>query len=423
MNIQPPLKYEIRRKNIPKIKIFSVNGAFWYDFFGNLIPWSNGDYLGPNEGFIVFNNSGLSPDDVIWTGKTISINPSGDTGCNLSIELYDYLERPLSSGYYVWTGTTINSTISGGDDNCDLSIDLPFWKYIEKSEAFDDFQIPLYLESTVDEMGVMVGFDGELEQIEQICNFSYTQTGNTIQVYNTVDTSKVSEIHNVDFIVDWGDGTNDILSTTGITTSKTYPTTGEKTISISINTPWTQFETKKTIKVPSDTTIINPMGTLSGFTIPYTNITGQTLDYLNDLEYNGVNTGYTTFNYASIGKSRISEKKLYGNNTYTGVTIGTLNGVSYSGYTIDGLYYQDFEDGITTITGTTSGFTKEEVVNRLLTRNEHFIGFIDEPVIYSDIFIERGKQGVLEKTLRLSEIDNTGELGVYGNGYFNIRKQ
>ena len=97
--------------------------------------------------------------------------------------------------------------------------------------------------------------------------------------------------------------------------------------------------------------------------------------------------------------------------------------MAYSAYTIDNLYYQDFEDGITTITGTTSGFTKEEVINKVITRNEHFLGFIDEPVIYSDIFVERGKQGVMEKTLRLSEIDNTGELSIYGNGYFNIRKQ
>jgi hypothetical protein len=59
----------------------------------------------------------------------------------------------------------------------------------------------------------------------------------------------------------------------------------------------------------------------------------------------------------------------------------------------------------------------------MITRNEHFLGFIDEPVIYSDIFVERGKQGVLEKSLRLSELDNTGELNIYGNGYFNIRKQ
>jgi hypothetical protein len=75
------------------------------------------------------------------------------------------------------------------------------------------------------------------------------------------------------------------------------------------------------------------------------------------------------------------------------------------------------------ISGSTSTFTKEEVINRMITRNEHFIGFIDEPTIYSDIFVERGKQGVMEKNLRLGEIDNIGEVGIYGNGYFNVRKQ
>jgi hypothetical protein len=299
------------------------------------------------------------------------------------------------------------------------------WENISKSEAYDDHDIPLFLESSVDEMGVMVGFDGQIEQVEQICNFSYTQTGNTVYVYNTIDTSKVSEIYDINFTVDWGDGTSSILTATGITANKTYSSTGSTVISISVNTPWTQFETKKVIQIPSNTTVPNPLGTFSGFTIPYTNITGQSQSYINDYDNDcgGTYTGNTVFYYASIGKSRINEKKLYGGNTYTGVTTGITNNLIYSAYTIDDLSYRDFEDGTTTITGATSGFTKEEVINCVITRNEHFLGFIDEPVIYSDIFVERGKQGVLEKTFRLSEIDNTGELSYYGNGYFNIRKQ
>jgi hypothetical protein len=75
------------------------------------------------------------------------------------------------------------------------------------------------------------------------------------------------------------------------------------------------------------------------------------------------------------------------------------------------------------ITGNTSTFTKEDVINQMITRNEHFIGFIDDPTIYSDIFVERGKQGVMEKNLRLGEIDNMGEMNIYGNGYFKVRKQ
>ena len=44
-------------------------------------------------------------------------------------------------------------------------------------------------------------------------------------------------------------------------------------------------------------------------------------------------------------------------------------------------------------------------------------------MIYSDIFVERGKMGVSEFNLRLSEIDNLGELDIYGNGFFNVQKQ
>ena len=386
MNPKVDNTYQILRRTIQNINLYSLTSPYWYDSYGNLIPWSDSQTLPPPDGEIIYN---------------VSTN--------------------VPVGYYIWTGSTISSA-PYGDAGSDLTIELFSWGLITKAEAYGDHYLPLFLESKADEMGVMVGFSGELEQIEQICNFSYTQSGNTVNVYNTVDTTKVSEIHDIDFTVDWGDGTTSTLTTTTLTASNTYSTPSGYTLSISIDTPWTKFITKKLIKVPSNTTVTNPLGTFSGFTIPYTTITGASINYLNNLEYTN-NTGYTTFNYAAISKSRIDEKKLYGSNIYSGVTTGTTSGVVYSAYTIDGLYYQDFEDGVTTITGATSGYTKEEVFNTMITRNEHFIGFIDEPVIYSDIFVDRGKQGVLEKSLRLSELDNTGELDVYGNGYFNVRKQ
>lgn len=316
MDIKPPLKYEIRRKSIPNLKLYPVDKPYWFNSLGGLLELTNTDLIDSLDGYIIYN----------VTGGTVS------------------------SGYYVWSGETLDGT-SYGDTDCDLSLKLYEWESISKSEAYDDHDIPLFLESSVDEMGVMVGFDGQIEQVEQICNFSYTQTGNTVYVYNTIDTTKVSEIYDINFIVDWGDGTSSILTTTGITANKTYSSTGVTTISISINTPWTQFETKKIIQIPSNTTVPNPLGTFSGFTIPYTNITGQTQDYLNDYDSDcdGTYTGNTIFYYASIGKSRINEKKLYGGNTYTGVTTGITNNLVYSPYTIDDLSYRDFEDGVTTI--------------------------------------------------------------------------
>lgn len=289
------------------------------------------------------------------------------------------------------------------------------------------FNIPVFLESSADEMGVMVGFDGDITQIEEFCNFTYTQTGSTIQVYNTVHIESFKKYFDAVFTVNWGDGTTSNLpahTTENLTSAtKTYSTNGQYVISITLDSPWNTQKLQKNVTIPEDITITNPFGTFSGFTIPYTNITGATQDYINNLDYTNV-TGDTTFVYVSIGKSRIVEKKLYGVDEYTGVTSGTtIDGVIYYDYTIDNLSFRDYSDGYTMITGSTYGFTKEEVFNKMITRDEHFLGFVDEPTIYSDVFVERGKQGVMENNLRLVEIDNVGELEVYGNGYFNIKKQ
>jgi hypothetical protein len=122
----------------------------------------------------------------------------------------------------------------------------------------------------------------------------------------------------------------------------------------------------------------------------------------------------------AIGKSRIDEVRKYGTvNAYSGLTITD----NYTGYTINELYYMDYADGYTHITGTTASYQNEEVYQGMVTRNEHLLGFIDEPQIFSDIFVERGKQGIMERNLRLGEMDSVGEISVYGSGYFNVKKQ
>ena len=85
----------------------------------------------------------------------------------------------------------------------------------------------------------------------------------------------------------------------------------------------------------------------------------------------------------------LKNQKLYGTNAgYSGVTV-TLE---YSGYTIDGLVYRDYPDGYTHISGVTSGttetFFQDEIYNGMITRNEHFLGFVDDPQIFSDVFVE-----------------------------------
>jgi hypothetical protein len=367
--------YKILKNQIPKVKLHSLTGQYWFDSFGNLFPWSGGTNLSPEIDSIYYN----------VTGGTVN------------------------SGYYKWNGTT--------------------WISYTGSTANDNY-IPIFLESSVDEMGVMVGFDGNITQLNQLANFTYTQTGSTIQIYNSSDPLILRTLKEETYTINWGDGNvSGITITDGTpsallpTLSHTYSTPSEYIISITLDSPWTKQKLSKSVTIPQDISISNPLGTFSGFTIPFTINTGQTIDYLNDYDYVQGYTGNTTISFAAIGKSRISELKLYGSNTYSGVTTGTSNGVGYSAYTIDGLFYTDYSDGYTIITGQTSGYTKEEVFSSVITRNEHFLGFIDEPTVYSDIFIERGKQSPLENNLRLCEIDNVGELDVYGNGFFNVKKQ
>ena len=190
------------------------------------------------------------------------------------------------------------------------------------------------------------------------------------------------------------------------------------------------------------------------FTIPsyllsdgtYSTETGKTQSYLTDLEYPSGFTAYptgttaTSFTFMAIGSSRLAELKKYGSTGYTQtLTSGTISGVTYTGYTIDGLSYKDMANGYTQITGNTANYfttlpvgykvgdsptyATEYVMNKVLTRNEHFLGFVEQPRVYSDVFVERGKQGVMEMNLRLGEIDNMGELTIYGNGFFNVKKQ
>ncbi len=369
--------YQILLNKTPKTILVSETSQNWYDSANQLFPWSGSLYYGPNINDIHYNTGGT-----------------------------------LSEGYYKWNGIK--------------------WVSIDSVDSYLSYNIPIYLESHTDEFGVMVGFDGDIEQIEQIVNFTYTQSNNTVTVYNTVNPDKLRVIVQQTYTVNWGDGTTSqievnsgIINTNFPNVSHTYAINSGYTITILLDSPWSNQKLSKNIQVPAEYSVKNEFGTFTGIEIPaYSNLTGQTQNYLNDLDYTN-NTGYTLsgFTYLSIGKSQISKLKLYGSNTYSGVTIGSDSIGNYSAYTIDNLYYKDYPDGYTMITGTTTGFTKEEVFNNLITRNEHFLGFVDEPTIYSDIFVQRGKQNVMENNLRLGEVDSVGELSVYQNEYFNIKKQ
>ena len=431
------IEHKILKKPIQTGSLVSLISQNWYDYNGNLTPWSGSVYIGPNIGDGMYNFTG-----------------SVDNRYSSSV----------AEGYYKWGGSTwISTSLSG---------------------ISESYNLPIFLESTVDELGVMVSFDGGVEQIEQLCNFTYTQSGSMVTLYNSVNPDKLRKIVDQEYTINWGDGspTSGSIVNKGIvgqglpSIEHKYPTvTGSTTASyvltLSLDSPWTKEKISKNIFISTGSVLTNQeiLGTftytgveqyISGSLTNFYLQTGKTQNYLNDYEYV---TGYTatpakSFKFMAIGKSRVNELKQYGTSSIIpGMVTGQTSGTTeiWTGYTIDNLYYQDFPNDFTMITGsvpnhrfgptsgytyeisgsilntvpylTTSGnttnFVTEYVVNHMLTRNEHFLGFIDDPTVYSDIFVERGRQGVMENNLRLGEIDNMSELDVYGNGYFNVKKQ
>ena len=480
-------EYTIKKRTIPDVNLHSDTGTFWFDTeINDWKSWYSGSV--PIPGMVPSSNETGSLHlvrDIKWysgitytgsvvlfysgktyqslTGSNLNNIPSGSVYWK---EVEQTAINNTKGKYYKWDGDNWNLIVGTGTTSEEIIINF-------NSQINENFVIPIYLEADADEMGVMSSFDGNIEQVEQLINFTYKQSGSVVTVYNTVNPNKLRKIVDQEFTIDWGDGyTSGLTVNSGVLYSNfpnsghTYPTvtgntTGSYTLTLSLDSPWNKEKITKNITISTGVTIDNVLGTCTGFTLPgniyYTGSNYQ--NYLNDYEYS--NTGYTAtpskpFRFMAIGQSKIGDFKRYGETTPHGVDSGSLtDGTKYTGYTVNGLYYMDREDGFTQITGsvpnyrfgptsgytyeitgntintipyvTTSGniteFAIEYVINHMLTRNEHFLGFIDDPTVYSDIFVERGRQGVMEVNLRLGEIDNMSELDIYGNGFFKVRKQ
>ena len=57
-----------------------------------------------------------------------------------------------------------------------------------------------------------------------------------------------------------------------------------------------------------------------------------------------------------------------------------------------------------------------------ITKNEVLMNVISEAEVYSNVYVERGKNSGLESIERLGEVDNVGDLEKYGYEFFNVTK-
>ena len=251
------INHTIKRKKIPEVKLVSLTGKTWYDSNDTPTSWTGAtDFLAtgftPDTGFLVFNVTGGTVDG-------------------------DY--------YYKWNTPSANTwnKITGSTTQINQQI-------------YDDFQLPLFLEATADEMGDMVEFDKYIGHNKISANFAYESvasgSGCTITIYNTTTyqlvniiqandtnsdgtmnvtdsvkriTTEIPEkqikdqldqyviidgqdfsISGSSFTVHWGDGTTSPIGINSDVT-KSFATTEERTIRIVFNSPYLTDQVVKVV--------------------------------------------------------------------------------------------------------------------------------------------------------------------------------
>jgi hypothetical protein len=313
----------------------------------------------------------------------------------------------------------------------------------------------LFTQNTVD-LGYYSVFDGAITQKDVITNFLFSAvTGansSTYYVYNTSDITYQKFLKNSTFKIDWGDGSQ-IQTITNFAPNSTphiYPTApATYTITMSGITMFGLTIIEKKINIPfTEVEITNPKGTAyfipqggewSGVPISYDYIfSGDSNTNLQD----HISSNYTTIPIIVTGftKSSLNDLAQYKGNanikgmsfkqnqqvTGTSNTVGVYNGPTNDGlgvsYTINGIDYYDYNDGTTIYVAKSSGLTSNWLVSSGLTKDETLINVVDQPLIFSNVYIERGKNSVFERVRRLGEVSTIGGLTIYGYKFFNVNK-
>lgn len=282
------------------------------------------------------------------------------------------------------------------------------------------YNLTVYLEQNFDDIGFYSVTDGDIIQEKDVCNFTYTLSGNTITIFNSVNRFS-KNLSNVTFTIYWGDAqSEDVLIEEQV--SHIYTTTGTYELTLKLETPWTD-NIKKTITTGSYT-VLDPLGTLT-IDIPFS-VEEFDQNYIDHNDSECQSLEQDDIYVSGFTASRLSEFALYGGGYVEGLN-DDGNGVvnitdEYISYIIDTVLYIDFLlDGLTYY-NVNVGDNPQEIVCSLLSKDEAMMGVVEDITIQSDVYVERGKISVFEHNLRLTEINSVGELEVYGNHYFNVKE-
>jgi hypothetical protein len=314
-------------------------------------------------------------------------------------------------------------------------------------ESLLNLTVPILLKQTHEDIGYYSPFDGNISQLDKTLNFIFT--GNTLApqnicISNTTDTSLVY-LEETNYYVNWGDGnateTLTVFFPESICHFYNYsPPSQTFTISLTGENKLGAFVVNKTVTIPFNLgTYDNPYGTVS-----FTSNSGSWNDtpteqeYINFWDSDNTVSGQVSSNYVSVPfivsgytQSKLNDLKGFGVNPFVVGKIITLsNGDTgqvtflsdtYTAYTINNLQYLDFPNGLSVFVAASSGLTTENITQSAITKFEYLINVIEEPIIQTNVFIERGKNTGLESFRRIGEVSNIVALQNYGYKFFELR--
>lgn len=315
------------------------------------------------------------------------------------------------------------------------------------SSLLTGLTIPILLTESTNDLGYYSVFDGAILQKEVVNNFIFSADNWTVYVYNTSE-----QINNYlqlsTYKINWGDNTPQQIVSTLFPTPITHtyvanPFQQSYTITLTQINPWGITSVKKVLSLPfTGVTIDNPQG--EAFFTPMIgewSSTPVSYDFIFSGDAINLVSEQTSDNYVSplpftisgFTSSQLDDLKLYGPQKYipyqdvikNGSVWGRIISINpiYTAYTIQGTVYYDYSDGTTIYFQQSSGLTSEMLVQSAITKDETFLNVVSSPEVYSDIFIERGKNTAYERIQRLGEVDNLGDLLTYGYGFFNVSEE
>lgn len=308
--------------------------------------------------------------------------------------------------------------------------------------------IQVLLLNTFDDSGYFTPFDGNLIQEDVTNSFVYSASSAnpyTYYVTNTSDIERKKFLGNTTFFINWGDGspTQPFNTFSPSVTTHNYPfSTSQYVISMTGFSDWGIYLRQVTITTPfTGMTIPNQLGNF--VFVPYDGNWSSDTSNMNFIFTGDSNNtisvqtsdNYTTIPFTITGTSfsRLNDISQYGTNKYKlnvpvtgssgsiGVFLGVVPNTTITSYTIDNVFFYDYEDGTTIYSISSSGLTFDMLTQSAITKEEAYMGVVMEAEIQTNVYIERGKNTAFERIQRIAEVDNLGDLEKYGYSFFEVK--